>query len=101
MGLKLSIIVPIYKVEQYLEKCVESLLNQDLPSEEYEIIFVDDGSPDRCGEICEHYALCHNNIKMVHRENGGLSAARNSGIKVAQGQYIQSRPVSVQPSSIG
>lgn len=86
---KLSIIVPIYKVESYLRKCVESLLAQDLPCEQYEIILVDDGSTDRCGEICDEYASRIPNIKVIHRENGGLSAARNSGIEVAQGQYVQ------------
>ena len=89
MGLKLSVIVPIYKVEQYLSKCVDSLLDQDLSSDEYEIILVDDGSPDRCGEICEEYAERFDIVKAIHRENGGLSAARNSGIEVAQGNYIQ------------
>jgi glycosyltransferase involved in cell wall biosynthesis len=89
MELKLSIIVPIYKVEQYLSKCVASLLNQDMTSDEYEIILVDDGSPDRCGEICKEYASHYSNVRVVHRENGGLSAARNSGIKVARGRYIQ------------
>lgn len=87
--MKLSIIVPIYNVEKYLPKCVDSLLNQDLSSEDYEIILVDDGSPDRCGEICDEYAVRYPNIKVVHRENGGLSAARNSGIDVAQGKYVQ------------
>lgn len=85
---KLSIIVPIYKVAQYLSKCVDSLLTQDIPSSEYEIILVDDGSPDACPQICEDYAAAHENIRVVHRENGGLSAARNSGIEVAQGEYI-------------
>ena len=89
MGLKLSIVVPVYKVEQYLHKCIDSLLDQDLPQEEYEIILVDDGSPDRCGEICEEYAARFAHIKVIHRENGGLSAARNSGMELAQGQYIQ------------
>ena len=89
MGLKLSIIVPIYKVEQYLRRCIDSLLNQDLPREEYEIILVDDGSPDNCPAICEEYARAHDNVRVVHRENGGLSAARNSGIEEAQGQYVQ------------
>ena len=89
MGLKLSVIVPIYKVEQYLCKCVDSLLNQDLSEEEYEIILVDDGSPDRCGAICEDYAINHPNVKVIHRKNGGLSSARNSGIEVARGQYVQ------------
>lgn len=95
--IKLSIIVPIYGVEQYLRKCVDSLLNQDIPSSEYEIILVDDGSPDDCPKICDEYAerakseelrgkSC--SIKVVHHKNGGLSAARNSGIEVAQGEYI-------------
>ena len=89
MNLKLSIIVPIYKVEQYLRKCVDSLFNQDLSSEEYEIILVDDGSPDGCPAICDEYANTHDNVRVIHRQNGGLSAARNSGIEVAQGQYVQ------------
>ena len=89
MGLKLSIIVPIYKVEQYLGKCVDSLLDQDLPHEEYEIILVDDGSPDGCPAMCDEFASAHANVSVVHRENGGLSAARNSGIEVAKGQYVQ------------
>ena len=87
--MKLSIVVPIYKVEPYLRKCVDSLLNQDLPTEDYEIILVDDGSPDCCGEICDEYASKYGNIRVIHRENGGLSAARNSGIEIAQGKYIQ------------
>lgn len=92
--LKLSIIVPIYGVERYLRKCVDSLLAQDVDN--YEIILVDDGSPDACPQICDEYAkhytlnITHNTptIKVVHRVNGGLSAARNSGIEVAQGEYI-------------
>lgn len=86
--IKLSIIVPIYGVEQYLQKCVDSLLSQDIPSSEYEIVLVDDGSPDKCPQICDNYAAAHKNIRVVHRENGGLSAARNSGIKVAEGEYV-------------
>ncbi len=85
---KLSIIVPIYGVEQYLRKCVDSLLAQDLPSSEYEIILVDDESPDACPQICDEYAAAHENIRVIHRENGGLSAARNSGIEIAQGDYL-------------
>ena len=91
---KLSIIVPIYGVEQYLWKCVDSLMNQHIDN--YEIILVDDGSPDACPQICDEYAKhytlnnTHNTptIKVVHRENGGLSAARNSGIEVAKGKYV-------------
>ena len=92
--IKLSIIVPIYGVDQYLRKCVDSLLNQDI--DDYEIILVDDGSPDACPQICDEYAKLYTLntthhapiIRVVHRENGGLSAARNSGIEVAQGEYI-------------
>lgn len=84
--IKLSFIVPIYNVEPYLRKCVDSLLAQDYS--DYEIILVDDGSPDACPAICDEYAAIHENIRVVHRENGGLSAARNSGIEVAKGEYI-------------
>ena len=96
--MKLSIIVPIYGVEPYLRKCVDSLLAQDLPSSEYEIILVDDGSPDGCPAICDQYARKSQEsraksqelpyIRVIHRENGGLSAARNAGIKAAEGEYI-------------
>lgn len=86
--MKLSIIVPIYKVEEFLRKCVDSLLAQDMSSDEYEIILVDDGSPDECPAICDVYAAKYENICVIHRKNGGLSAARNSGIEVAQGEYV-------------
>ena len=85
---KLSIIVPIYGVEQYLHKCVDSLLNQDISLSEYEIILVDDESPDMCPKICDDYAAAYENIRVIHQKNGGLSAARNSGIEVATGKYI-------------
>lgn len=84
--IKLSIIVPIYGVEQYLRKCVDSMLAQDIVN--YEIILVDDGSPDNCPQICDEYAAAHKNVRVVHRKNGGLSAARNSGIEVSRGEYI-------------
>ncbi|MCQ2341411.1 MAG: glycosyltransferase [Paludibacteraceae bacterium] len=86
---KLSIIVPIYNVEPYLRKCVDSLLAQDLPKDEYEIILVDDGSPDGCPAICDEYASQYAFIHVIHRPNGGLSAARNSGLAIAQGKYVQ------------
>ncbi len=86
--IKVSIIVPIYNVEQYLHKCVDSLFAQDLPSSECEIILVDDGSPDNCPQICDEYAAAHKNIRVIHQKNAGLSAARNSGFKIAQGEYI-------------
>lgn len=85
---KLSIIVPIYKVEQYIRKCVDSVLQQDIPSSEYEIILVDDGSPDGCPAICDSYVAEHENIRVIHQENGGLSAARNAGLKIAKGEYV-------------
>ena len=83
---KLSFIVPIYNVEKYLCKCVDSLLAQDY--DDYEIILVDDGSPDKCPDICDQYAAEHDNVRVVHRTNGGLSDARNSGIAIANGEYI-------------
>lgn len=82
----ISIIVPIYKVEKYLRKCIESILNQTY--ENLEIILVDDGSPDNCSEICEEYAKKDNRIVVIHQENGGLSKARNTGLEIAKGEYI-------------
>lgn len=84
--MKLSIIVPIYNVAPYLRKCVDRVLAQDIT--DYEIILVDDGSPDECPQICDEYVEKYDNIRVVHQENAGLSAARNSGVKVAQGNYI-------------
>lgn len=84
--MKLSFIVPIYGVEKYLRKCVDSLLHQDFS--DYEIILVDDGSKDGCPAICDEYAAQYDKVKVFHRKNGGLSAARNSGIEIANGEYI-------------
>lgn len=83
---KVSIIVPVYKVEPYLAACVESLLRQTY--REIEIILVDDGSPDNCGIMCDAYALRDSRVKVIHQENQGLSVARNSGTDVASGEYI-------------
>lgn len=83
---KISIIVPVYKVEKYLEPCVHSILNQTI--EDIEVILVDDGSPDKCGEICERLASEDSRIRVIHKENGGLSDARNKGIDIAKGEYI-------------
>ena len=83
---KLSFIVPIYKVEPYLRKCVDSLLHQDY--DDYEIILVDDGSPDNCPAICDEYATRFDRIRTIHQENRGLSGARNAGIDAAQGDYL-------------
>ncbi len=84
----LSIIVPIYNVESYLSKCIESLLCQNLSAEEYEIVLIDDGSTDRSGHIADDYAQQYANIKVVHQQNAGLSEARNAGVAQSSGQYI-------------
>ena len=83
---QISIIVPIYKVEKYLVRCVESLMAQDFSS--LEIILIDDGSPDRCGEICDNYAKKDTRITAYHKPNGGLSDARNYGLERAHGEYV-------------
>jgi glycosyltransferase involved in cell wall biosynthesis len=81
-----SIIVPIYKVERYLEKCIDSLLHQTY--KDIEIILVDDESPDKCPEICDKYVELDNRIKVIHKKNGGLSDARNKGLEIARGEYV-------------
>jgi len=83
---KISIIVPVYKVEAYLARCVGSLRNQTL--QDIEIILVDDGSPDGCPRICDEFAMEDSRIRVVHKENGGLSSARNAGLLVARGEYV-------------
>ena len=82
----ISVIVPIYKVEDYLRKCVNSIINQTYKN--LEIILVDDGSPDNCPKICDEYARQDSRIKVIHKENGGLSDARNAGMEIATGEYI-------------
>ena len=103
MGKKLSIIVPAYKVDAYIEKCISSLEDQDIPKEEYEIIVINDGSPDRCSEIVEGLQKEFSNIILINQENQGVSMARNNGIKIAQGEFIM--PVDpddyVIPNSFG
>lgn len=81
-----SIIIPIYKVEKYINECIDSVISQSY--QDYEIILVDDGSPDRCPEICDEYAKTDKKIKVIHKENGGLSDARNAGLRIASGKYI-------------
>lgn len=83
---RISVIVPIYNVEKYLNRCVDSILNQTFA--DFECILIDDGSPDNCGKICDEYAEKDKRIRVIHKENGGLSDARNAGIKVAQGEYL-------------
>ena len=82
----ISVIVPVYKVEEYLGRCVDSLLAQTYDN--LEIILVDDGSPDGCGAICDDYARRDARVRVTHKENGGLSSARNAGIDVARGDYL-------------
>lgn len=84
--IKVSIIIPIYNVEKFLDECVRSVLNQTYTN--LEIILVDDGSPDRCPIMCDEYAKQDSRIKVIHQINGGLSAARNSGMEIATGEYV-------------
>ncbi len=81
-----SIIVPVYKVEEYIDKCVMSILNQTFS--DFELILVDDGSPDRCPQICDEYAERDERITVIHKPNGGVSSARNEALKIAKGKYI-------------
>ena len=83
---KISVIVPIYKVEPYLRRCLDSIINQTYHN--LEIILVDDGSPDNCGSICDEYAANDERIIVIHQENSGLSMARNSALDIASGAYI-------------
>ena len=82
----ISVIVPIYKVESYLENCIKSIVAQTYKN--LDIILVDDGSPDRCPLICDQYARMDNRIRVIHKENGGLSDARNAGLDIAIGEFI-------------
>ena len=82
----ISVIVPIYNVEKYLARCVDSIVNQTYKN--LEIILVDDGSPDLCPQMCDDYAEKDSRIKVVHKKNGGLSDARNAGMAVSTGEYI-------------
>ena len=82
---KVSVIMPVYKVEEYLEKSINSVLGQTYTN--FELIIVDDGSPDNCPKICDDYAKKDSRIVVIHKENGGLSSARNAGMKVATGEF--------------
>ena len=83
---KISIIVPVYNVEKYLEKCIDSILNQSF--RDFELILVDDGSTDNSGYVCDRYKDQDNRIIVIHKENGGVSSARNRGLDIARGDFI-------------
>ena len=82
----ISVIVPVYKVEKNIHRCVDSILGQTYA--DFELILVDDGSPDNCGAICDEYAAKDSRVVVIHQKNGGLSSARNAGIDIATGAYI-------------
>lgn len=82
----ISVVVPIYKVEKYLVKCIDSIIEQSYRN--IELILVDDGSPDSCPQICEEYRKKDSRIKVIHKQNGGLSDARNAGMEIATGEWI-------------
>lgn len=82
----ISVIIPVYKVEKYLDKCIQSVINQTYSN--LEIILVDDGSPDNCPQLCDDWANKDERIKVIHKKNGGLSDARNAGLDIAIGEYI-------------
>lgn len=86
MNTEISILVPVYNVEQYLPRCIDSVLSQDF--KDYELILVDDGSPDLCPQICDEYAAKDSRIKVIHKKNGGVVSARQAGFVVSQGKYI-------------
>ena len=86
MSAVFSIIVPIYKVEPYVHKCIDSIVDQSY--EDFELILVDDGSPDNCPKICDEYADKDKRIHVIHKKNGGLVSARNAGLKAATGEYV-------------
>ena len=81
-----SVIVPIYNVEKYLKRCIDSILNQTYKN--LEIILVDDGSPDKCPQICDEYAKVDDRIIVIHNNNGGVSSARNASLDIAKGKYF-------------
>lgn len=83
---KISVIVPVYKVEQYLHRCVVSILSQSFT--DFELILVDDGSPDNCGKICDEYAQKDSRVRVFHKPNGGVSSARNLGLDNAKGEWV-------------
>ena len=86
MNPKISVIVPVYKVENYLHRCVDSILAQSFT--DFELLLIDDGSPDNCGVICDEYAAKDSRVRVFHKPNGGVSSARNLGLDNARGGWI-------------
>lgn len=84
--IKISVIMPVYRVEEYVGKAIESILGQTFM--DFEFLIVDDGTPDRSGEICDEYAKRDSRIQVIHKENGGAPSARNTAIDLAQGKYV-------------
>ncbi len=82
----ISVIVPVYKVEKYLRRCVDSILSQSFT--DFELLLTDDGSPDNCPAICDNYAAKDSRVRVIHKENGGLSSARNAALNICEGKYI-------------
>lgn len=82
----ISVIVPVYNVEKYLPRCIDSIIDQTFKN--FELLLIDDGSKDKSGEICDEYAKRDNRIKVFHKENGGVSSARNVGLDSAKGEWI-------------
>lgn len=82
----LSVIIPVYKVEKYLRECLDSVLVQDI--DDIEVVLVDDGSPDSCPRICDEYSAKDHRVKTIHKPNGGLSSARNTGFLQSKGEYV-------------
>ena len=85
-NIKVSVIVPLYNAEKFAKRCIESVLKQTFQN--YELILVDDGSKDRTGEICDQYAEKESRIKVIHKKNGGVSSARNTGLEIAEGEWV-------------
>ena len=83
---KISVIVPVYKVEQYLHRCIDSILSQSFT--DFELLLIDDGSPDNCGKICDEYTQKDSRVRVFHKPNGGVSSARNLGLDNAKGKWI-------------
>ena len=83
---KISVIVPVYKAEAYLHRCVDSILAQTF--QDFEVLLVNDGSPDKSGEICDEYARKDKRVRVFHKENGGVSSARNMGLDNARGEWL-------------